>query len=215
MVEYYLSIYFQGVRGYSATKSSLFVLPMAVGLGVAVIGFGAATSRVGYYTPFMYFSTIVASIATGFLTAINLHADIAKLLVILGFFGFAIGVGIQMPQVAAQVILAEVDAVMGSMVVLFASQPGHVLFLSGSSALFTNRMNAEVGYYSPSTNITSLENVGLTSIRQQIGSSKLGDVLLGYNTAVSQTLYLPLALACMTLFGTLAMEWRSVKEKKD
>jgi MFS family permease len=49
MTEYYISIYFQGVRGFTATKSGLLGLPMIVGLAVASIAGAAGTTVIGYY----------------------------------------------------------------------------------------------------------------------------------------------------------------------
>jgi len=50
VTEYYISIYFQGVRGYTATKSGLLGLPMIAGLAVASITAALAITRIGYYT---------------------------------------------------------------------------------------------------------------------------------------------------------------------
>ena len=50
VVEYYMAIYFQAVRGYSATRSGLMLLPSIIGLCVACLFAGAATSTFGYYT---------------------------------------------------------------------------------------------------------------------------------------------------------------------
>jgi MFS family permease len=49
MTEYYISIYFQGVRGLSAAKSGLLGLPMIAGLGVAAVAGTASTNAMGYY----------------------------------------------------------------------------------------------------------------------------------------------------------------------
>jgi hypothetical protein len=59
-----------------------------------------------------------------------------------------------------------------------------------------------------------LEAAGLSDIRTYIGSEKLKDVLSGYNKAVVQTLYMPLALGILTIVGTVAMERRSIKKKQ-
>jgi MFS family permease len=214
LIEYYMSIYFQGVRGYSAVRSGLYALPMIVGMCVAVISFGAATSWIGYYVPFMYFTTILSPIAAGLLTTINLETDLVKVLCLLGLLGFATGGSLQMPQIAAQTVLSPQDVLTGYSIVQFGSQMGPVIFLSASATLFANRLRSEVQDYSPTTNVTSLENMGLSDIRKSLGGDRLGDVLLGYDAAVVQTLYLPLALSCMTIFGSLAMEWRSVKKKQ-
>ena len=49
VTEYYISIYLQGVRGFTATKSGLLALPMIAGLGLASIAGGMGTTVIGYY----------------------------------------------------------------------------------------------------------------------------------------------------------------------
>lgn len=50
VTEYYIAIYFQGVRGFTATKAGILGLPMIVGLALASIGSAFGTTWVGYYT---------------------------------------------------------------------------------------------------------------------------------------------------------------------
>jgi len=50
VTEYYIAIYFQGVRGYTATKAGILGLPMIAGLALASIMSAFATTWVGYYT---------------------------------------------------------------------------------------------------------------------------------------------------------------------
>jgi hypothetical protein len=49
VTEYYISIYFQGVRGYTATKSGFLGVPMIGGLLIAIMAAAAGTTRTGYY----------------------------------------------------------------------------------------------------------------------------------------------------------------------
>jgi hypothetical protein len=56
--------------------------------------------------------------------------------------------------------------------------------------------------------------MGLSDTRQLIGGTRLKDVLLGYDKAAVQTLYLPLALTCLTVVATVAMERVSIKKKQ-
>lgn len=50
MTEYYMSIYYQGVRGFTPTKAGLLALPMLASLTVASLLGAAGTSMIGYYT---------------------------------------------------------------------------------------------------------------------------------------------------------------------
>ena len=49
VTEYYISIYFQGVRGYTATKSGLLGIPMLVGFSVSLLAAGMGVTWIGYY----------------------------------------------------------------------------------------------------------------------------------------------------------------------
>lgn len=213
VTQYYLSIYFQGVRGYSAAKTGLFSLPMVVGMAVACTSAGAITTWIGYYFPAMYLTAVLASISSGLITTIDIDTDLPKLLCLLGLLGFAVGAGIQAPQVAAQTVLPAKDVSIGTSIVLFGNNIGCVIFLATSAGLFTNRLNVEIKAHAPSTNMTSIQNMGLSDIRNNFGGEKLKDILLGYDQAVVQTLYLPVALACLTLMGAVAIERKSVKMK--
>jgi hypothetical protein len=209
-----MSIYFQGVLGDSAFQSGIYSLPMIAGMCIAGVITGAATSWFGFYTPYMYVSSVLGPVAVGFLTQSNLETDLVKTLCFLALLGAAVGGSLQIPQFAAQTVLSPNEVTIGCAIVQFGSQLGPVLSLSASSTLFANRLKAEVLKYAPEINATTLDNTGLTDIRTIIGGGRLGQILLGYDAAVTQTLYFPLALTCMTIFGSLAMEWRSVKKNQ-
>ena len=133
---------------------------------------------------------------------------------LLGFLGVAVGLSLQSPQVAVQTVLAPKDVSLGGAIILFGAGMGSALWICASATLFQNRLVDEVEKYSPATNGTVLESVGLSEIRNYIRSERLQDVLLGYNEAVVQTLYMPLALGILTIIGSLAMERRSIKKKQ-
>lgn len=50
VTEYYMSIYFQGVKGYTAFRSGLLALSMLGGLSAAAIAAGLGVTLVGYYS---------------------------------------------------------------------------------------------------------------------------------------------------------------------
>lgn len=215
ITEYYISIYFQGVRGFSAFKSGYLGVPMIVGLSISALLAGFGTTIIGYYMPFMLATSILGPIASGLLTTLDLETQLAKVLAFLAFIGAAIGFGIQGPGVAVTTCLDLKDVPIGMGIIGFGARIGASLFVSSSATLFQNRLTAEVGAAAPGTNTTNLSHTGLSDIRRVIGQDKLRDVLLGYGEAVSQTLYFPVALICTSLLGCLAMEWRSVKKKQE
>jgi hypothetical protein len=162
----------------------------------------------------MYATSILAPVASGLLTTINLDQSVGKATALLGFLGLAIGLGIQGPQLGVTTTLSIEDISLGTAVIMFGAGLGSALFVSAASTLFNNRLVDEIRQYSPSTNVSALEAVGLSEIRTYIGSEKLKNVLSGYNKAVVQTLYMPLALGILTIVGAVAMERRSIKKKQ-
>ncbi|KAK2758190.1 hypothetical protein FQN54_004034 [Arachnomyces sp. PD_36] len=215
MTEYYISIYFQGVRGFTPSKSGLLGLPMIGGLAVAGIAGAMGTNKIGYYFPSMFATSILAPIASGLLTTVDLDASVVKVAALLGFLGAAVGFGAQAPQLAVQTVLAPKDVSLGGAVTMFGATMGSALWICASATLFQGRLVDQISQHSPSTNVTTLETVGLSEIREVIGSQKLHGVLSGYNEAVVETLYMPLALGVATILGSVAMERRSIKKKQD
>lgn len=178
------------------------------------IGVRSARWRSLTYMPaFMLASTIIAPIPAGILTTLDLKENLVKVLCSLGLLGVAVGLGINGPFSACQAVLSPKDIPIGNAIMTFGGGIGSSLFISASSALFQNRLVAELKEHSPSTNVGSLENIGLSEIRKIVGPARLRDVLFGYDAAVTQTLYLPMALTLLGLVGSLTMEWRSVKQK--
>ena len=163
----------------------------------------------------MIATSVLAPVASGLLTTLDLDESIAKAAGVLAFIGFAVGIGIQGPQLAVQAVLAPKDVTLGGAVMLFGGAMGSALWISASATLFQNRLVEEIAKHSPTTNVTALGDVGLSEIRDYIGSEKLLDVLSGYNEAVVQTLYMPLALGALTIIGSITMERRSIKKKQE
>jgi ABC-type uncharacterized transport system permease subunit len=50
-------------------------------------------------------------------------------------------------------------------------------------------------------------NMGATSLKDMIPAAKLSEVLYAYNEALSQTFYVPLAAAVVSIIGVVGMKW--------
>ena len=67
VTEYYMSIYFQGVKGYTATRSGLHMTPLLVGITIGSLGGGLGVTWLGYYNR-EYFSCCVSFSLSFFLS---------------------------------------------------------------------------------------------------------------------------------------------------
>jgi hypothetical protein len=97
-----MPIYFQAVKEVSAAKSGVLTIPLIIGLAISVVVSGTATSIVGYYTPFMFFTSILTLLAAGLPTTIEVNERLASLICYQALLGFSAEIGLQAPQVAAQ-----------------------------------------------------------------------------------------------------------------
>ena len=209
-----MPIYFQAVKETSATKSGIMILPCLIGMFITIMLAGPAMSLTGYYTPFMLATSILMPIGAGLLTTLKVDAKLASLIAYQALLGAACGLGFLGPEVAAQTVLSSADAPMGIAAVIFAQNFGPALFIPVAQNVFTTRLTASLGRVAPSLNATALETMGLSELKEHVGRANLEEVLLGYDHAVTQTFFLPVTLTCLTMVGSLAMEWRSVKQKQ-
>ena len=209
-----MPIYFQVVKGASATKSGALCLPSVVGLLVSIILGGSGTSLFGYYAPFMIATSILTPIAAGLMTTLKVNASLGSLLAYQALLGFGTGIGFQGPQTAASTIFSLADAPLGISAIIFAQNFGPALFVPVAQTIFLGRLKSYLEKFVPGVDSNALATMGLLDLKNSVGSAELEDALLGYDMALTKTFFLPVALTCAGVLGALGMEWRSVKQKK-
>ncbi|KAK3670712.1 hypothetical protein LTR78_009404 [Recurvomyces mirabilis] len=211
----YLPTYYQVIRGYTPGKSGYLMLPTVGGFLVGMVLHGSLTSITGYFSPWMLLGSTLLPLAAGLLTTWTLESNLTKLVAYPALIGFAAGIGFQGPQSAAQTVLSDADGPLGLAVILFAQHFGSALFGSIAQTIFTNRLAANLHDLVPGLNASSVASMGFSEIRGAVAASRLQEVLLGLDRSLIQTWYLGVGLACMTMLGSISMEWVSVKHKKN
>lgn len=176
---------------------------------------GSGVSLTGYYTPFMLFASTLMPLATGLVTTWSLSSSLAKLISYSMLAGFSYAIGFLGPQSAVQTVLSDADGPMGLSVMLFAQHFGPALGVSLAQTIFTNRLAVNLQQVAPGLHPKTIENLGLGEIKSHIGMDKMKQVLVGMDRSIIEAWYLPLGLTCASMIGSLMMEWRSVKEKKN
>ncbi|KAJ6083347.1 hypothetical protein N7467_007482 [Penicillium canescens] len=215
VLEYYLPTYYQVVRGYTPAKSGYMMLPIIIAgtIGALVHGFG--TSVLGYYAPFMVFASIIMPIAAGLITTFKINTSFAQLIIYTGFSGLAYGIGFSGPQNAVQTVLPAEDVPLGTSIILFAQSFGPTVAVAVAQVLFLNQLSVNLNGLVPGLGGTNIENIGLTQIVASVPPAKSRDVLVAIGESLIQTWYLVVGLACATMVGSLLIEWRSVKSRRD
>lgn len=205
---------FQAIKGVSPVQSGIDNIPMVLGLVVVSIMAGAGVTVVGYYTPFCIASAAITAIGSGLLSTFTVHTAHPMWIGYQVVFGAGIGLGLQLPMIAIQATLPAEDIPIGTAVVIFAQTIGGAIMLSVGQNVFNNELVKNLVKLAPSLNPDIVLATGATSLRSNAGLAPfLPNILLAYNTAITQTFYASVAMGALGLGGALAMQWKSVKGK--
>lgn len=215
VLEYYLPTYYQVVRGYTPAKSGYMMLPIIIAGTVGALVHGFGTSIFGYYAPFMLFASIIMPIAAGLITTVKINTSFAQLIVYTGFSGLAYGIGFSGPQNAVQTVLPTEDIALGTSIVLFAQSFGPTIAIAIAQALFVNQLSTNLSGLVPGLDAADVEKTGLTQIATRVPLERSRDVLVAIDESLIKTWYLLVGLSCTTMIGSLLIEWRSVKTRRD
>ena len=211
---YWIPVWFQAIKGTSATKSGIDSLPLVISLVITNIISGVGTTKIGYYTPFFYISVVLMSIGAGLLTLWKTTTGHAEWIGFQVVFGFGVGFGMQQSLICAQTVLPIQDVPVGTALMIFFQTMGGSIFLSVGQNIFTNQLLKGIIANVPGINPALVINSGATSLRENIPARFLPAVQVAYNKALTQTWYVSVAMACMSIFGAAVIEWKSVKGKK-
>lgn len=211
---YFVPIWFQAIKDVSATKSGIMNLPMVLGVVIMSIGTGGAVTALGYYTPFMIGSSILATIGAGLLTTFETDTGHAKWIGYQFLYGAGIGFGMQQSIICAQTALDLKDVPVGTALVMFCQMLGGALFVSVGQNVFTNRLLSGLRTAAPGVNPAIVLKVGATELAKQIPPQYLQGVRVAYNDALTNAWYVAVAMSALSVIGASLVEWKSVKGKK-
>ncbi|KAL8731744.1 MAG: hypothetical protein Q9166_003191 [cf. Caloplaca sp. 2 TL-2023] len=211
---YFVPIWFQAIKGVSATKSGIMVLPMILSLVLISIISGIGVTTLGYYTPFMIISSVLMAIGVGLMSTWKTDTNHSMWIGYQVIYGLGIGFGMQQPLIAVQTVLPLEDIPIGTTVIIFLQTLGGALFISIGQNIFNNRLISNLVANVPSIDPSLVLQIGATNLKKAVDPAVMGDVLRSYNSAITQTFYVSVAVAALSIFGAVAMEWKSVKGKK-
>lgn len=211
---YYLPIWFQAIKGVSATQSGVMNLPLIMTHVIAALLAGVIISIAGYYTPFMIASSVLMSVGAGLISTWKVDTHHPKWIGYQALFGLGCGLGMNQPLIAAQTVLHIDHVSVGTALVIFGQTLGGAIFISAGENIFTNKLLQGLRSAAPELDPAVVLTTGATQLRQAVESQFLPGVIFAYNGALIKAFYAAVALSSLTIIGSLGMEWRSVKEVK-
>jgi EmrB/QacA subfamily drug resistance transporter len=136
----YLPVYQQIVRGYSATKSGLFLLPLMVGLIIASIGSGRIISHIGRYKMFPIIGTLITILGLWLFSHISLTTSADMLALWMVILGFGIGMYMQVTTLAIQNSIDRSDMGTGTSLASFFRSLGSAFGAAVFGSILISRL---------------------------------------------------------------------------
>ena len=137
---YFLPIWFQAIKGASAWKSGVMLIPLLLGMIVTSIVTSILVTVFGYYVPAMIASSIFVSIGAGLLTTFQTTTGHSKWIGYQILLGAGLGMGMQQPLICVQTVLKLQDVPVGSSLLLLMQSLGGCIFLAVADNAFLNQL---------------------------------------------------------------------------
>ncbi|KAL2807747.1 major facilitator superfamily domain-containing protein [Aspergillus granulosus] len=210
-IVYYLNIWFQVVKGDSATQAGLSTIPMVLSLVVMSVISAVFTQKVGYYVPSMLVAPVFCSVGAGLLSTLAPDSNHRYWIAYQVLFGVGIGCGFQTSTLAAQVVLPRSEVPIGMSLMFFMQQLGGAILLAIDQNLLSTKL---VGRLSRVAGLDAHEivNTGATNLRGVVPASDLDTVSDAYNYALTRIFIVSAAISAAAILGALTMEWQNIKK---
>ncbi|KAB8207997.1 major facilitator superfamily domain-containing protein [Aspergillus parasiticus] len=216
LLVYYVPIFFQSVKGSSAMKSGIQLLPLMLATVISSVLVGAFVTAAGYYTPFLIGSTAIAAIGTGLITTYSVDIPTGKWIGYQILVGAGVGAGFQIPMTAVQTVLPPEDIPVGTAAVMFFQTLGGALFIAVGQSVFQNGLIDGIREYAPTVDPRAIVGAGATEMRHVLAAlgqlDQLDAVIRAYMSGLRDAYRVSLALALVALVASCFLEWKSVKK---
>lgn len=175
---------------------------------------GILVTVLGYYTPFMLGSPIIAAIGAGLLSTLKVDSGHAHWIGYQAMAGIGVGMGFQQPMIVFQAALPLADIPSSTAIGMFAQSLGGAIFIAIGQKIFENKLHFNLSSEVPAIDAESIIRLGATELNKVVDDANLKVVLEAYSNAITQTFYVSIAVGAIAIIGAIPVQWISIKQKK-
>lgn len=163
------------------------------------------------------------SIGAGLLTTLTPDSGIGAWLGYQILFGAGVGMSLEQCNIAVQAVLEGDELEAGTSLVLLARSLGGSIAIAIGESVFEQQLRGRLATLSgipPSVVEGVLGGSGATDLIENVSKAADGrsdivqEVLRLYNASITDSFYTAVALAGLTAFAAIGVEWKSVKKGK-
>ncbi|KAF7314002.1 Major facilitator superfamily protein [Mycena chlorophos] len=199
---YYIPIFYQADRNYSALRSGVDLLPFSMGGVFSIIGSAQITSRTGYYWMWLVISPLFLALGSGLLYTVSSSTSSGTIVGFQILAGIGTGLSMQSTLLAIQaefrgpahaVLLGQATAA-GT----FAQFLGGTLGLGVAEPVFASRLAAALPAGLPAA-LLQIVRESPTAIHTELPAEFVGEVVRAYNAALKVVFILGVPIAGLGL----------------
>lgn len=213
---FYIAIYFQSVKGSSATRSGIEILPLLLAVVFSSMATGGLISVTGRYTPILIVCMVLFAIGSGLITTFNIETTMGRWIGYQLLAGLGIGSGFQGGILVIQTVMPLSDVPIGTTAVSFCQQLGGAVFVSVSQTVFANGLLSGLQANAPSLDPMIFLHSGATSIRPILADlhaeEQLESVLKAYVRGLSNCFWIAVACAICAFITACTLDWKNIKK---
>jgi hypothetical protein len=207
----YLPFWFQVVRNKSSLSSGVLLTPT---IGAYVIGSvvaGAATTATTYYNPPMILGAIVLISGAAVLTTLNPSISTARIIGYELLYGVGAGFGFGQPTYIVQTLLPDCDVAIGITFITLVQNLSAAIFVAVAQSVFQNGLVHNFADIAGVNSSAGFLQGGAADLLSSLPSQERPAAVRAASSALVQTFYVSLAVACTTVVGAIGVRWQSMK----
>ncbi|KAF7185402.1 MFS-type efflux pump MFS1 [Pseudocercospora fuligena] len=212
-ITYYIPLWFQAIKGNSATKSGINNLPSILGTVLLSMVSGGAVAALGYYT-WACISASVLGAGAGLLTTFVPSTPSRLWIGYQIIYGAGVGLGLQIPLIAVQAVLPTEQVAEGTAIIIFIQTLGGSIFIAVAQNVFNSKLQANIISSGVPLDPGLVLSEGATGLVDAVPAQYLAPLRMAYNDAIVDTFYVALASACLSIVGSALIPWINLKKVK-
>ncbi|KAK7055469.1 major facilitator transporter-like protein [Favolaschia claudopus] len=216
LLSYYVPLFYQITRNYSATKAGINIFPLVLSMIFTSIGTGQIVSRIGYYWPFLVASPCFLALGSGLMFTISTTTPAGRIAGFLIIIGVGIGLGMQNSLIAMQAEFKDNPKLLAQSTSMasFAGFLGGTVGLGVAEPILASLLTKYLRRYAPDAP-ADIAKQSPTAIYTQLPASVIPGVLKAYTQSLRIVFILGLPVAaCALLAAIFIRNIRIVKEEK-
>lgn len=210
---YYVPIYFQSVKGVSASQSGIRTIPLIIPVALFAIASGIYITVTGEYQAVMIVAASFTAIGCGLVYTFHPSSSSGMWIGYQVICGIGQGLGLQIPLIVAQAVVDREDLSIISAMAIFFQLLGGAVWISVAQSIFQNRLIEYLNANLTGVTTKQVLSAGATGLDKLLSPEQLRIIADGYMAGVKGAFGLCVALACMSAgfaILTLVMDRRKL-----